>query len=130
MAFADAIQTSFHKASTEYGERITIVHGFTASYSGTDYDQRYLSSGTTVSGTIIHLPVSQTDLQQMKQGLLSSFDKKAWIHGSFAVQTEDVFNIAGSRYSVLGVEPWAVSGELIKQKVYLQLWNGSPIQYI
>lgn len=134
MALADDLRRDFHDFTTVYGKQITIVDGFTQSYSGAGYDQVYLSSGTTVSGVINQQPFGPSDNMFLQQGILSHNDKKVFVHGSLAVTQDAVFVVNGSRHSVLnnGIELWEVSGVPIYQRVYLRMWpgGGSPAQYI
>lgn len=130
MGLPEDARTSFHLGLQSYGQTGSIVQDFTRSYSGADYDQTWLSSGTTRTIQYMTFPIGPHDEQFVNQGLITRDDSKLFIHGSVTVQTEDVIVMGGSRFSVVETEPWKVSGLTIYNKVFARQWNGSPVQYI
>lgn len=121
-------RTDFDAVVGDVGFPITVRQGYTYSYSGTDYDEAYLSSGANVSGSGMAFPLGNSDKGWVAQGLLKADDQKLFVAGSLGVVPEAIVTFGGSTWGVLpqGIQKFEIGGSVVYQKCYIRLMNGSP----
>jgi hypothetical protein len=127
MVNPDDLRADVNAALTEAGTAFTLT-SYTRSYSGTDYDESYLSSGVTISGLGLLQPISPNhDQQYLEQGKITLNDSKLFIAGSISTSPDMLIRVAGSEYETTpaGIKEYAISGVIIQKTVYCRYNTGS-----
>lgn len=105
-----------------------------ATYSGADYDEEYLPTGSNTVGSVsissgvgFVQPLGNSEKSYLEQGLLKEGDIVLFMHGSISVSSNMMVTIMGNTYDVLsqGVLNHSVVGSVAYRKVYLRTNVGS-----
>lgn len=126
MVTAANIRTDVNSALNEFGA-VQAWWTYTKSYSGTDYDEAYRTSGASFSGLAVVQPIGNSDTSYVEAGAIKFSDKIVYLTGSLSLTTDSIFNYGGDQYQVLpeGIKKWDVKGTTVLQKAYVRLRTGS-----
>ena len=137
MGQAEDMRTDFEKILLDKGTSLTIKYPSVFSYSGTEYDEVYLSGATVISGLGFKQPIStgdKGDVLFLEQGKIELSDDKLFVHGSLTVTTDSIITYGGSPGSLFeitgaGVLSHEISGISIYKKIYVRPLYGSGAWY-
>jgi len=126
MVNATAVRTDIDNAIKEVGGQITWFT-YTKTFSGTDYDDAYRTSGATFTATASLQPIGNSDTSYVEGGFIKFSDKKVYVAGSLAIDTDTIMNYGGDEYKILpkGIEKWNIAGTNVGQKAYVRVRTGS-----
>lgn len=133
MTFATDIRTDFSGCVTEYGTPIRVKY-YIDSYSGADYDNRFLtSSGSAVWSKAIIFCMDGTtaddDYKLLEQGAIRLGDMRAYVMPHINLSGPGVkFGVGSPVHTEYSVVPLGVHGPNIQDtnifmKVYLRILN-------
>lgn len=108
---------------TTYGEPIKIDLQ-TTTFNANDYDvASFAKSGTTITGSALFFPVSDTDNGDRKflaDGLITLQDKKVFIYSGISITQEADVVIAGGSFNPIQIIPWSLQGSNVYTKIFLR----------
>ena len=127
----------FNNTVTQNGQ-LCRLRTYKQSYSGTDYDDSYISkSGTDFWFFGMKQPIDNRfgglDYKYLEQGMIKLDDSKLYVPGSIPINSDYKYKlfIGGSPsitepFEIIenGVIPWNISGVDIYKKVYVKILNG------
>lgn len=119
------LRKDFEDILIDVGVATTFKSAGVRSYSGTDYDEVFLSGATITSGLGIKQPVSlsdEGDVLFLEQGKIELSDDKLFVHGSIALDPETIINYGGSLFEVTkgSISSHDVAGTTVYKRIYIR----------